>query len=209
MTKTHGRFKTFLLIGAPGSGKGTQGAALGAIPRIFHFSMGDAFRALDTRTPIGQEFIEYSSKGSLVPDELTVRFWKIQIDSQVDVHKFKPDIDFLVLDGIPRNIEQAKLLDDHIDVLQVFHLACPNRDELVRRMRKRALKDGRMDDANEVAIQHRINTYEKETKEVYDYYGGRREFEINGLQPPAKVLHDILGRMMQLPAWEDFVEQGL
>jgi adenylate kinase len=170
--------------------------------------MGDAFRQLDTRTGIGQEFIEHSSKGELVPDELTVRFWKAQIDSQVNTHLFKPDIDWLVLDGIPRNVSQAELLDPHVDVIQVFHLSCPNRDELARRMRKRALKEGRMDDASELAIQHRISTYEQETKEVYEYYGGRREFEIDGTQPPAKVLHDILGRMMQLPAWGEFVHIG-
>ena len=97
------RFKSFLILGAPGSGKGTQGHILGAIPRFYHFSMGDAFRQLDTRTPIGQEFIAHSSEGKLVPDELTVRFWKTQIDSHVETHAYKPDIDFLILDGIPRN----------------------------------------------------------------------------------------------------------
>jgi adenylate kinase len=202
------RFKSFLILGAPGSGKGTQGSILGAIPRFYHFSMGDAFRQLDTRTPIGQEFIKHSSQGSLVPDELTVRFWKAQIDSQVETHAYKPDIDFLVLDGIPRNTAQAELMEAHVDVLQVFHLSCPDRSELARRMRKRALKEGRMDDANEVTIQHRITTYENETKELYEFYGGRREYEIDATQPPAKVLHDILGRIMQLPAWSEFNKVG-
>jgi adenylate kinase len=202
------RFKSFLILGAPGSGKGTQGKILGAIPRFYHFSMGDAFRQLDTRTPIGQEFIKHSSEGKLVPDELTVRFWKTQIDSHVETHAYKPDIDFLILDGIPRNIAQAELMEEHVDVQQVFHLSCPNRDELARRMRKRALKEGRMDDANEITIQHRITTYEQETKELYDFYGGRREYEIDATQPPAKVLHDILGRIMQLPAWSDFTKIG-
>jgi adenylate kinase len=202
------RFKSFLILGAPGSGKGTQGSILGAIPRFYHFSMGDAFRQLDTRTPIGQEFIKHSSQGSLVPDELTVRFWKAQIDSQVETHAYKPDIDFLVLDGIPRNTAQAELMEAHVDVLQVFHLSCPDRDELARRMRKRALKEGRMDDANEITIQHRITTYENETKELYEFYGGRREYEIDATQPPAKVLHDILGRIMQLPAWSEFNKVG-
>ncbi len=45
------KYRTYLLLGAPGSGKGTQGKILGAIPRFFHLSMGDVFRALDTRTP--------------------------------------------------------------------------------------------------------------------------------------------------------------
>lgn len=203
------RFKAFLLLGAPGSGKGTQGKILGSIPRFYHFSMGDAFRQLDTRTSIGKEFIEHSSKGDLVPDELTVRYWKTQIDSRVGAHIYKPDIDFLILDGIPRNVAQAELMSEHVDVIQVLHLSCPDRDELARRMRKRALKEGRMDDANEITIQHRLSKYEQETKELYDYYGGRKEYEINASQPPAKVIHDILGRIMQLPAWGDFVKHGI
>ena len=67
------RFKTFLIFGAPGSGKGTQGQVLGAVPRFFHCACGDVFRSLDTRTEIGQEFLRYSSQGLLVPDDLTVR----------------------------------------------------------------------------------------------------------------------------------------
>ena len=134
------RFKSFILVGAPGCGKGTQGSILGAIPRFFHFSTGDAFRRLDTRTEIGQEFIKYSSQGELVPDELTVRFFRSQIDALITSASFKPDIDILVLDGIPRNSEQAKLLEEHVEVLQIFHLSCPNRDELITRIRKRALK---------------------------------------------------------------------
>ena len=73
-SKKHGKFRTFIILGAPGSGKGTQGKILSNIPRFHHFSIGDAFRSLDIRTPIGLEFIEHSSKGHLVPDELTVKF---------------------------------------------------------------------------------------------------------------------------------------
>nr|MBP6784146.1 nucleoside monophosphate kinase [Verrucomicrobiales bacterium] len=95
------KYKAFIFLGAPGCGKGTQGQILGAIPRFYHFSMGDAFRSMDTRTPIGQEFISYSRKGELVPDELTIRYFKVQIDARADLHMFKPDIDILILDGIP------------------------------------------------------------------------------------------------------------
>src|SRR5512137_1721223 len=97
----------FLILGAPGSGKGTQGKVLGAIPRFFHCACGDVFRSLDTRTPLGQRFVEYSSKGELVPDELTVELWKAQIDRVADAGNYKPDLDILVLDGIPRNVHQA------------------------------------------------------------------------------------------------------
>src|SRR6478609_11504014 len=82
------RYKTFILFGAPGSGKGTQGKTLGSIPRFFHCPCGDVFRSIDTRTEVGMAFLEYSSKGQLVPDEITVELWKEAIDAAVDAHKF-------------------------------------------------------------------------------------------------------------------------
>src|SRR6202044_2239630 len=69
------KYRTYLIFGAPGSGKGTQGKILGAIPRFFHCACGDVFRSLDTRTSIGQAFLSYSSRGELVPDEITVKLW--------------------------------------------------------------------------------------------------------------------------------------
>jgi hypothetical protein len=78
-----------------------------------------------------------------------VELWREAIDSAVDAHKFKPDIDTLVLDGIPRNVGQAKIMNDMIDVKKVFHLACPDRETLFYRLKKRALKENRLDDANE------------------------------------------------------------
>ncbi len=196
-------YRTLLILGAPGSGKGTQGKVLGSIPRVPHLACGDVFRSLDTRTVLGQKFVEYSSRGELVPDDLTVQLWRANIAQRVDGHVFKPEIDFLVLDGIPRNVEQAKLMERDIEVLKVFHLSCPDRTELARRLRKRALKDNRFDDANESVIQQRFATYEAETKPILDYYKGDRVVDIDASQPPAKVLYDILGSVMKLDAWRD------
>ena len=134
-----GKRAAFLIIGAPGAGKGTQGQVMGSIPRFFHCACGDVFRSLDTRTELGKRFVDYSSKGLLVPDELTIELWKAQLDNWTETHLYKPSIDVLVLDGIPRNVRQAEILDRHLDVHQVFHLTCPDRTELARRMRKRAL----------------------------------------------------------------------
>jgi adenylate kinase len=194
------KYKAFIFLGAPGCGKGTQGQILGTIPRFYHFSMGDAFRSMDTRTPIGQEFIAYSRKGELVPDELTIRYFKKQIDARADLHMFKPDIDILILDGIPRSIEQARILEEHIEVLQLFHLSCPDRDELITRIRKRALKEGRMDDASDEIIQRRIRAYEESTRELIDHYADRRA-AINAAQAPVKVTRDILGVIVAHPEW--------
>lgn len=197
------RFKTLLILGAPGSGKGTQGKVLGTIPRFYHCACGDVFRSLDTRTEIGQEFVKFASKGQLVPDDITVKLWRASIKSQVELRTFKPDIDFLVLDGIPRNVEQARLMEQYVDVLQVFHLTCPDRDELSRRLKKRALKDNRFDDASDTVIKRRLETYEEETKPVLDYYSADRVAVINAQQPPVKVCFDILDRIMQIESWKE------
>lgn len=202
-TSKPARFRTLLILGAPGSGKGTQGKVLGSIPRFHHLACGDVFRSLDTRTVLGQKFVQYSSRGELVPDDVTVELWRENIKHRVDSHMFKPEIDFLVLDGIPRNVEQAKLMEKDIEVLKVFHLSCPDRTELARRLRKRALKDNRFDDANEAVIQNRFATYEAETKPILDYYAGDRVVPIDASQAPAKVLYDILAGVMTLDAWKE------
>jgi adenylate kinase len=198
-----GRYQAFLILGAPGSGKGTVGRILGAIPRFIHFACGDAFRSLDTRSEIGRKFVEYSMHGQLVPDELTIQLWESQIHARVETSVYKPDIDFLVLDGIPRNVEQARMLDDHVDIIQVFHLSCPDREELARRIRKRALKENRFDDASEEVIRRRFATYEEETKPILEYYGVDKVLDVDASQPPARVLLEILLRITQLRVWKE------
>ena len=203
-TRRHNKYRAFVFLGAPGSGKGTQGTILGHIPRFCHFSIGEAFRALDTRTAIGKEFILHSSKGQLVPDELTIRFCKTKIESRIGTHRYKPEIDFLILDGIPRSVNQAELLAPFVEIIQVFHLSCPDREELARRLRKRALKENRFDDASDEVIERRIKTYESETKPILDHYGPELVTDIDACQQPAKVLYDLLGTMQSLPAWQDY-----
>jgi adenylate kinase len=201
------RKPALVFLGAPGAGKGTQGKILGTIPRFFHCACGDVFRSLDTRTALGKKFVEYSSRGELVPDELTISLWQAQIKNLADSHVYKPDIDVLVLDGIPRNVPQAVLLDQHIEVQQVFHLSCPNRDELARRMRKRALKENRIDDASDKVINQRIATYEAETKPILDHYSPRLVTEIDATQPPVKVFAEIVQRIITLPVYERMKNQ--
>ena len=196
----------FIILGAPGSGKGTQGQILGKIPRFFHCACGDVFRSLDTRTALGRQFVDYSSRGELVPDELTIALWKAQIDNLSDAYQYKPDIDFLILDGIPRNVCQAKILSRYIEVHQVFHLSCPDRDELARRMRKRALKDNRIDDASDRVIDQRIATYEAETKPILDYYPTAIVTNIDATQPPVKVLAEMIHRITSLPVYEEMAQ---
>lgn len=196
-----------LILGAPGSGKGTQGLILGTIPRFYHCACGDVFRTLDTRTEIGRQFVDYSAKGQLVPDSLTVKLWASQLDNIADMHDYKPDIDILVLDGIPRNTTQAEMLKEYVEIHQVFHLSCPDRTELTRRMRKRALKSNRMDDASDVVIDKRIRTYEDETKPLLAFYPDEIQTEIDATQTPGAVLYDILGKMKQLKIYQELGKQ--
>jgi adenylate kinase len=186
------KYRTYLIFGAPGSGKGTQGKILGSI----HCACGDVFRSLDTRTPIGQAFLEYSSKGALVPDEITVQLWMARIADMVGSHTFKPDIDALILDGIPRNLGQAEIMADMIEVLQVFYLSCPDHNALVTRLKKRALKENRFDDANEEVIRRRLATYEAESKPVIDFYGPELTRVLDATRPPVRVAHDILSSIV-------------
>jgi adenylate kinase len=187
-----GLYRTYLLFGAPGSGKGTQGKALGMVPRFFYCACGDVFRSIDTRTKVGQAFIQYSIRGELVPDEISIKLWKESISGHVETHRFKPELDALLLDGIPRNLKQAELMGSLIEVDKVFHLSCPDRSTLVERLKKRALKDNRLDDANEAVIHKRLETYEIETKPVLGYYGSALIQKIDATQSPARVLWEIL-----------------
>lgn len=186
------KYRTYLIFGAPGSGKGTQGKTLGSIPRFYHCACGDVFRSLDTRTSLGQQFLEFASRGQLVPDDITVKLWQARIADVVRAHTFKPDIDSLILDGIPRNVAQAAMMREIIEVKRVFHLSCPDRTQLVSRLKKRALKDNRFDDANEEVIRRRLTTYDAESKPLLDFYGPELTEEIDAQQAPVKVTFDIL-----------------
>ena len=189
------RYKTILLIGAPGAGKGTQGKILGSIPGFHHLACGDVFRSLDTTSELGREFLKYSSKGELVPDALTVEMWRQNMHAQTVLSHFKPASDLLVLDGIPRSIPQAEALQEYIEVLCIIHLVCPDQDAMVERMKRRAIKENRLDDADETVIRNRFEVYEAETRPVLDFYPSDIIREINALGSPASVLQHVLAEI--------------
>jgi len=186
------KYRTILLFGAPGSGKGTQGKILGSVPNLFHFACGDAFRNLRIEDPMGRQFIEYSSKGQLVPDDTTIALWAKNIKASTVNGEFDPARDTLVLDGIPRNVNQARMLHDTLDVKAVFFLSCADQGKMIERLQRRALRENRLDDANLEVIKRRLETYEHETKPVLDYYGPERVHTIDATQPPLDVLRTIL-----------------
>jgi adenylate kinase len=192
------KYRTVLLFGAPGSGKGTQGKILGTVPGLFHFACGDAFRNLRITDPLGKLFIEYSSKGQLVPDEPTIDLWRRNIEGSTLNHNFDPNHDVLILDGIPRNPRQAEILRDTLDVRAVFHLTCTDMTKMVERLQRRALRENRLDDANLDIIRQRLETYELETKPVLDFYGPKIVHHVDSTQTPLNVLRSILDKIAQL-----------
>ncbi len=186
------RYQTVLLFGPPGSGKGTQGRILGSIPGFFHCACGEVFRRINPDSEIGRVFIEYSSRGELVPDDVTVKMWHAHIRAMQGTGAFKPDQDILVLDGIPRNVQQARMLGQEIDVMKVLHLVCKDEEKMVERLRRRAIKENRVDDAKESVIRHRWDIYKKETAPVLAYYPPAMIQEVDAMHSPAGVLRQIL-----------------
>lgn len=186
------RHCTLLLFGAPGAGKGTQGKILGQIPGFIHLSMGDVFRALDPTSRLGKVFSEYSSRGELVPDDVTIQIWSEHVDGLIERGKYRRGRDVLVLDGIPRNVNQAGLLDDQIDVLRVVHLAAKDENKMIERLRKRALRENRVDDAKEAVVRRRLEIYRAETQPVLDHYERSLVADVDAIGAPSMVLLEIL-----------------
>ena len=164
-----------VLLGAPGAGKGTQCQRLVEMLKVPHLSTGEMLReAVRCRTPAGIEATEYMETGQLVPDPIIL--------GMVSRRLAEPDCrDGCLLDGFPRTLPQAEMLDDMLErqamsVDGVIELAVP-RDELVRRMlaRKRA------DDDPEI-FARRITSFEIQTAPLLDYYGRQGKLaSIDGL----------------------------
>ncbi len=191
------RYRTILLFGAPGSGKGTMGKALGAIPGFVHCACGDVFRTMDMTSPIGKVFVDYSSRGLLVPDGTTIALWKESIDGLVAARRFAPDRDRLILDGIPRNRTQAEIMRSYIEVERIFYLVCSDEKLMFERLRRRALKENRLDDASDEVIRRRWQVYEEESRAILDYYPSDLIERVDAIGSPLKVLHAILGGLVR------------
>ena len=188
----HKHFRSILLFGPPGVGKGTQGKILGTIPGFFHLSVGDVFRSIDIGSGDGKEVYKYSSQGQLVPDELTIKIWKKALNAFVGMSTYKPREDLLVLDGMPRNVVQTELVKDHLDILQVLHFECADEEDMIHRLRRRAIRENRADDANEEVIRERFEVYRSRSAPVLKCYPQEIISVIPADGSPAEVLFNIL-----------------
>lgn len=184
-------YRAILMFGYPGCGKGTQGLVLGRMPNLVHLAMGDIFRGLDKDSDIGREFLSYSTKGQLVPDELTVRVFRHHLEWKTKTGEIDPAYHMLILDGIPRTPVQVQLLSPVIDVKRIVHLVIGDRDVLIARLRRRAAKSNRPDDADRSVIENRIEVYERESRPVLQAYPQKLVARVNADQAPLAVLRDI------------------
>lgn len=157
-----------VLLGAPGSGKGTQGEKLVAHYGIPKISTGDALRAAaKAGTTLGQQAAPLMAAGKLVPDTLVYGIVEERL-GQADALKG------CIFDGFPRNTAQAEVLDGMLSRLgqpavnKAVHLHVTD-EEIIKRLLDRAQKEGRADDKEDV-IRHRIQVYNAETHPLLDYY---------------------------------------
>lgn len=204
-----------ILMGPPGSGKGTQAVMLAEKLELPHISTGDIFRhELSNNTPLGKKAKSYMNAGELVPDSVVTDMLQARITKDDCARGY-------ILDGFPRTIPQAEqydaiLRDTDSSIDYVFNLAV-GEDILIKRLTGRMgcedcgkdfnrffsppEKEGVCDacggnlvsrsDDNEETVKNRLTVYQKETKPLIDYYGSR-VIAIDGSKNPETTLHDIM-----------------
>lgn len=185
-----------LVFGVPGAGKGTQGEILTRVPGFFHLSSGVIFRKLDAHSPDGKIVREHSARGELAPDDVTIRIFLNWLESQRAAERFRPREHLLLLDGIPRNVQQCKMLESYIDVRMLLHLTCSDEEAMIERIRRRAALENRIDDASDNVTRRRFEVYRQETEPVLQYYPQEiiREIESTGIH--AEVLQECLRHLV-------------
>lgn len=196
--ETPQRFRTILLFGMPGSGKGTQGSVLGQLPDYVHLSMGDVFRKIPRYGRFGQEIEKFTSQGFMVPNELTVRIFQQHIMILEMQELLMRNKSTLILDGLPRNYQQAEQLDSTLDVVQIFHLKILDQRKAMERLKVRALRENRLDDMNEAVIARRLKTYEEETFQTLSFYPSELVYEVDAGQTTINVLRDVVNRLADI-----------
>jgi adenylate kinase len=159
-----------LLIGPPGAGKGTQASKLSEVFGIPAISTGDIFREnVKNETPLGLEAKSYMDSGAYVPDSLTNKLVRDRLQNPDCANGF-------LLDGYPRTSDQVDELDDILKEtngsLDAVIQLTADTDEVVRRLAKRAIEQGRSDDTEDV-LRNRMAAYEKQTAPLITMYAAR------------------------------------
>jgi adenylate kinase len=185
----------FLIVGPPGVGKGTQAARISEAFGIPTISTGDIFRSnIAQGTELGKQVKAIVDAGDYVPDSLTNALIEDRLQAADAAQGF-------LLDGYPRTPDQVKHLDALLAAsghsLDAVIRLLADREEIVRRLRKRALEQGRADDSEE-AIRHRQEVYQRETEPVVAMYRERGALlEIDGLGEIDEVTERIFSRLAE------------
>lgn len=150
-----------ILLGPPGAGKGTQAALVCEECKLIHLSTGDLLRAaVSAGTELGLEARSYMDRGELVPDSLVLALLRERFEAAGD------DTGFL-LDGFPRNVNQARALEEQLGEATIDHVVYLQLEdeEILRRL----LGRGRPDDTQAV-IRNRLEVYRAETEPLAAWY---------------------------------------
>lgn len=185
-------FRSLLLFGPPGAGKGTLGKFLSSAGNHCHLSSGDIFRTLSPESPAGKLYHQYASKGLLLPDEVTVEIWHHYVHGLIATNRYFPRQQLLLLDGIPRTAQQVTLLNRHVSVERILLLEVSHPEALFKRIQRRAIIEKRHDDLDPAILRTRFEVYEKETKQVLSLYPASLITRFNADLTPLEVLRDVL-----------------
>ncbi len=168
-----------ILLGPPGSGKGTQAALLRDQHSVVHISTGMLLReAVKNQTELGQQAQQFMDAGELVPDSLMLGLIEQRL-GQADV------TNGFILDGYPRNLSQAEALDTVLNrigqPLDGAIAVTVDETEVVERLLNRAKQEGRSDDTEDV-IRNRMRVYAEQTAPVAGYYDARGQLrQVDGM----------------------------
>lgn len=176
-----------VFLGPPGAGKGTQARYVAERHRLVALSTGDMLRAAVAEgSEIGGQVRSIMESGGLVPDEIVASL----ISEALRRARADDVVEGVLLDGFPRNLEQAKMLEEILDrqgeTIDMVLELCLEDDALLRRIESRIaenLSERREDDTPEV-LRNRIEVYHRETRPLSDYYRKRGLLrEIDGSAP--------------------------
>jgi adenylate kinase len=179
-----------ILFGPPGAGKGTQSVKVAEKYELIHLSTGDILRAeIKNGTELGQKAKSFIDKGELVPDAVVIGMIGNKLDSNSDANGF-------IFDGFPRTIPQAEALDqllnDRNTSIELVVSLEVNNEELVVRLKNRALDSGRTDDADENIIRNRIKVYENETLPLKEFYQNQGKLKkVEGIGSVDQIFNNI------------------
>lgn len=197
---TRAPYPSALIFGVPGAGKGTQGDILRQVPGFYVFSSGHLFRDLDPESDDGKTVNRFTRRGELVPDDLTIRLFFSWIESRQSNGDYCPDSQLLLLDGLPRSVQQVELIRPHFDVKVVIHLVCHDEQKMIDRIRRRARSENREDDVSDAVIRRRFEVYNEQTAPVLDRYPTELVREVESTDTPARVLLQCLQHLVPVLA---------